>query len=107
MIMYQHLRNKEKVGKSPITKYTYADHELTRANFYPKRNIGYMHRLFDSNEAMHWLEKFKNYTPVEAALQREFVFGKKEKSVNKWIMFHHGANRCDWPNVLNSVKVKR
>lgn len=79
MVMYQHLRNKEKTGKSPISKYTYAEHELTRERFYPKKNIGNMFRLFDSNEAMHWLEKVKNFTPVEVSLQREFVFGKKEK----------------------------
>lgn len=37
MIIYQHLRSQEKAGKLPITKHTYADHELTRAIFYPKK----------------------------------------------------------------------
>lgn len=81
MVMYQHLRNKEKSGQLPITKYTFAEHELNRKNFYPKKNIGNMCRLFDCTEAMRWLEKVKNYTPVEAALQKEFVFGKKKKCV--------------------------
>lgn len=79
MVMYQHLRNKEKAGKLPVTKHTFAEHELTRANQYPKKNIGNMYRIFNTGEAMRWLEKVKNHTPVEAALQREFVFGKKDK----------------------------
>lgn len=84
MVMYQHLRNKEKAGAVPLTKYTYADHELTRQMTYPKKNVGNMCRWFDSNEAMRWLGKVKNYTPVEKALQNAFVFGKNDKCVIKY-----------------------
>lgn len=81
MVMYQHLRNKEKAGKIPLSKYTYAEHELTREMVYPKKNIGNMCRMFNSTEAMQWLEKVKNNTPVEMALRKSFVFEKNDKCV--------------------------
>lgn len=82
MVMYQHLRNVERTGKRPLNKYTFAEHELPSfTNRYPHKNIGKTCRLFNANEAMKWLEKAKNYTPVEEALQREFVLGQKNVCV--------------------------
>lgn len=78
MVMYQHLRNKEKAGKIPLTKHTYSDHELTRGMVYPNKNIGNMCRIFDYNEAMHWLEKAKNHTPTNrGSSSKGFRFWQK------------------------------
>lgn len=82
MIMYQHLRNVEKAGIRPVNKHTFAEHEISSStNRYPYKDIGKMCRVFTENEAMQWLEKAKNLTPVELALQKEFVFGQKSKCI--------------------------
>lgn len=77
LLMYQHLRNQEKSGERPINKHTFEDHENT-GRF---KDIGTASRMFSANEAMQWLEKSKNHTAVEAALQKEFVFGTKTDAV--------------------------
>ncbi|XP_055307977.1 uncharacterized protein LOC129572087 [Sitodiplosis mosellana] len=78
MVMYQHLRNEEKTGKRPVNKYTFAQHELSlQTNKYPMKNIGKLGRIFSEQEAMKWLEKATNFTPIEKSLQAEFVLGGK------------------------------
>lgn len=77
LMMYQHIRNEEKSGKRPLTKHTFSYHEN------PQRfnDVGHFKRMFTATEAMIWLEKAKNRTEVEIALQREFTFGTKQKAI--------------------------
>lgn len=82
ILMYQHLRNVEKAGKRPVNRHTFAEHEFTTfSNRYPHNDIGKGYRMFTADEAYKWLEKSKNRTPVEEALQREFVLSSKQASV--------------------------
>lgn len=76
-VMYQHLRNQEMAGIRSINKHTFAEYDLPKQG--PQKEVDQLCRLFSANEAMRWLEKSKNHTQIEAALQREFVFGHKER----------------------------
>lgn len=76
MVMYQHLRNQEKAGVRTINKHTFAEFDLPKQG--PQKDFGRLCRMFSATEAMRWLEKSQNHTQVEAALQKEFVFGNKQ-----------------------------
>lgn len=78
MMMYVHLRNEERAGKRPLNRFTFAEHELSpHTSRYRQKDIGKLARFFTANEALRWLEFTRNRTPIEAALQTEFVLGKK------------------------------
>lgn len=79
LIMYQHLRNEEKIGKRILNKHTFGEHEVSK--LHRQKNIGNLSRFFTANEAMVWLEQCKNFTPVERALQTEYVFGSNKSCV--------------------------